>query len=164
MPYPRWRAGQRVTAALLNAGQTEIAETSGDQANATMTMKDVVGLGFWGLANARYRCELWVGYDGTADARFQWWPGTGGSMMRNLVGLSATAATAADNNVLMVRHGAFGFQTAGVIGAAPAAVYHEVATLRTGGADGWVSVQYCAAAAGSVTVLDGSVLFYEQLA
>ncbi|MCD0450760.1 hypothetical protein LO762_16405 [Actinocorallia sp. API 0066] len=167
MPYPNFRAGQIVTAALLNAGKPEYTMTSGDQANTTTTVADILGLGFWALANAHYLCELWIAYDAptATDAKFQWWSANG-AMERNILALETGTTTNVNSNMMAIRRGPGTAQAVGGPGgtANGYSVYHETSMLHTAGTDGWVTAQFAANASGTATVRDSSLLVYTRLA
>lgn len=165
MPYPYFRAGQRVTAALLNAGKPEITQTSGAQSNATTTVADVLGLGFWALKNKLYKCEVWVTYDAATgvDAKFQWWS-NGGTMHRHVIAIAQSATRSDGSDVMMIREAAATPRPVGGVGGIPGdPVYHETSLLMSSGSDGWVTLQFAAQSAGTVTIRDGSFLIYTEL-
>ena len=75
MPYPSWTAGQKVTAALLNAMQPLWVARSSDatgRTNNTMTNDDTLTLAV--EANAVYDLRAWLGFNAgtTGDFRVGW--------------------------------------------------------------------------------------------
>lgn len=168
MPYPTFLAGQRVTAALLNSGKTEFVTNSGGaQTNATTTMVDATNLGFAVEANARYKIEALICYDGpTTDVKFAWTAPAGASMARNIVSQSATSASNVDTNAIFIRRGTGTAQTVGGPASVASAfsIHVEFVDLIVGSTAGTAQFQFAEVGGGTATLQGDSVIYYQRVA
>ncbi|GAA3223296.1 hypothetical protein [Actinocorallia longicatena] len=167
MPYPEFRAGQRVTALLLNKGRPEYIYNAAPQTNATTTPADITDLGFWGEAGGVYDVKARVAYDAptATDAVFRWFVPGDGVMQRNIIAQTAGTTTNIDSNMIAIRRGGTTAQIVGAPNGVASAfsVYLEDSILRMGGTAGWVPLQVNANAAGTVTVQGDSYLIVTQV-
>lgn len=170
MPYPEWRAGQRVTAALLNAGRLEfVTNSAGTQTNATTTLTNATDLLFTVTANSRWIIIAEIAYDAptATDAKFAWTAPTGATMGRNIMGQGLdTATNIAALTGMYIRRGTGTAQSAGgPAGTASAfSVYHEIVDLQVGSTAGTIQFQFAANAAGTATLQGDCMLWYQQVA
>lgn len=167
MPYPVFTAGQRVTAADLNAGKIEfVTNAAGAQTNATTTMANATDLGFAVEASARYRIHVLIGYDAptATDIKFDWSMPSGATTNRNCEYLAVATATNIDSNMAKIRRGA----TTAVIAGGPNSidnafsVYEEITDLQTSGA-GTAQFRFAASAAGTATLQADSIIYYQRI-
>jgi hypothetical protein len=169
MPFPEWRAGQRVTAALLNSGKMEfVTNSAGSQANATTTLTNATDLLFAVTANSRWFVLAEISYDATAtDAKFAWTAPAGATMGRNIIGQgSGTATNVAAADSVYIRRGT---GTAQVIGgpagvASAFSVYQEAIDLQVGSTAGTIQFQFASQGAGTCTLQGDSLIWYQQVA
>lgn len=109
MPYPSFSAGQRVTAALLNAGKLEKVTKGSAQNSTTTTLADITSLLFTCEAGAVYIMHVEVAYDSPTanDIKFDWTVPTGGSMARSIsaLGTGATDNSGAGGSLINIRRG-----------------------------------------------------------
>lgn len=173
MPFPEWRAGQRVTAALLNSGKLEfVTNSAGAQTNTTTTMAAATDLIFAVEANARYWIMIEAAYnapitDANGDIKFEWTAPAGATMGRNVIALATTVPTTnLDSNVAMIRRGTGTDQVAGGTNSVASAftVYHEVVDLQVGSTAGNVQFQFALnAGAGTATLQGDSMIWYQRI-
>jgi hypothetical protein len=173
MPYPSFRAGQRVTAALLNAGKMEfVTNSAGAQTNTTTTMADATDLVFAAEANSRYKVTALISYnapiaDANGDIKFEWTAPSGASMGRNVIALSTSlASTNLDSNVAMLRRGTGTDQVAGGSGGGGSSfsLYMETVDLVVGGTAGDVQFRFALnAGTGTATLQADSVIYYQRI-
>lgn len=168
MPYPEFRAGQKLTAALLNAGKMEYVQNSaGSQTNATTTMAAATDLVFAAEANAKYFVHALISYDAptATDFKCDWTVPAGGAMSRNIIAQALGTTTNIDSNVQILRRGA----TTDVASGGPNAtanafsVHEEMIDLTTTTA-GDVQFNFAANAAGTATLQADSVIYYQRIA
>lgn len=168
MPYPVFTAGQRVTAALLNAGKVEfVTNAAGAQTNATTTLANATDLVFSVDSSARYLIHVLVAYDALVgvDIKFDWSMPSGATTARNCEYLALTTATNIDSNMAKIRRGA----TTAVQAGGPSAVnnafsvYEEVVDLQTFSA-GTAQFRFAANAAGTATLQGDGVIYYQRIA
>lgn len=169
MPYPSWTAGQRITAALLNAGKVEyVSNTAGAQTNATTTMADATSLVFAVEANAKYKVHALISYDAptATDIKFDWSVPSGATMARNVVGLAIGTADNMSSNMMAIRRGATTDQTAGGPNATTNAfsVYVEFVDLIVSSTAGNAQFRFSANAAGTATLQGDSIIYYQRIA
>lgn len=169
MPYPTFTAGQRVTAALLNAGKVEfVTNASGAQTNATTTMANATDLVFSGEANARYLVHALIAYDAptATDIKFDWDHPTGASMNRNTLGQALATTTNIDTNVAFIRRGIDTDVSVGGPNATASAfsVYEETSDLIMGSTAGSIQFRFSAVAAGTATLQADSFIYYQRIA
>jgi hypothetical protein len=174
MPYPSWTAGQRITAALLNAGKTEYVQNSaGAQTNATTTLANATGLVFAVEANAKYMVTALISFDSpiATDIKFAWTAPAGASMGRNIISQSTTTTTNMDTNAIFVRRGTGTAQTVGGPnggGGAPTAttfsIHTEIIDLVVSSTAGNAQLQFAANAAGTATLQADSIIYYQRIA
>lgn len=167
MPYPVFTAGQRVTAASLNAGKIEfVTNSAGAQTNTTTTFANATGLSFAVEASARYRIHVLIGYDAptATDIKFDWSMPTSATTARNCEYLAQGTATNIDSNMAKIRRGA----TTAVVAGGPNSVanafsvYEEVTDLITVSA-GTAQFRFAANAAGTATLQADSIIYYQRI-
>ncbi len=168
MPYPNFRAGQTVTALLLNKGKLEYVTNPGSPlTNATTTMANATGLSFSAEASSIYRVQALISYDAptATDAKFAWTGPSGFGMTRNILAQAAGTTTNIDTNMITIRRAAGTAQTVGGPNATANAfsVYFEDVWMTTVDA-GTVQFQFAAAAAGIATLQPDSYIVYQQVA
>ena len=170
MPYPEWRAGQRVTADLLNAGRLEfVTNSAGSQTNATTTLTNATDLLFTVEANARYLAIVEIAYDAptATDAKFAWTAPTGVTMGRSATGQGLdTATNIAALTGLYIRRGT---GTAVAVGGPNAtanafSVYTEICDIQVGSTAGTMQFQFAANAAGTATLQGDCMIWYQRVA
>jgi hypothetical protein len=168
MPYPTLTAGQKVTAALLNAGKLEfVTNAAGAQTNATTTFADATDLGFAVEAGARYQIHVLVSYDAptATDIKFDWSMPSGATTARNCEYLALATTTNIASTVAKIRRGATTAVSAGGPNAVANAfsVYEEITDLQTVSA-GTAQFRFAANAAGTATLQSDSIIYYQRIA
>lgn len=110
--YPSYTAGQRLTAASLQAGQSMIAYKTANTDRANATMADDPDLQFSLAANAVYAVEFFMHYAALSAAGFVtlWRIPTGAAGTKGIQGPGAAAVDANANNISM-RSGVHGLTT-----------------------------------------------------
>lgn len=174
MPYPNFRAGQRVTAALLNAGKLEfVTNAAGTQTNTTTTMVNATDLVFPVVANARYKVHALISFDAATsapaagDAKFDWEVPSGATMQRNIITPAASNTNTTDTNAQFIRRGSATDQTAGGNNGAGSAfvVHEEIIDLVTGSTAGDVQFRFALqTGTGTATLNADSIVYYQQVA
>jgi hypothetical protein len=167
MPYPTFVAGDRVTAAQLNAGKVEfVTNAAGAQTNATTTFANATDLSFAVEANARYLIHVLIGYDAptATDIKFDWSMPSGAATGRNCEYLAAGTTTNIDSNMAKIRRAGGTAVVAGGPNAVANAfsVYEEVTDLITVNA-GTAQFRFAANAAGTATLQGDSIIYYQRI-
>lgn len=167
MPYPSFTAGQRVTAALLNAGKLEyVTNAGGAQTNATTTMAAATDLVFAVEASARYFIHAVISYDAptATDIKFDWSMPAGAVTARNIISQALGTTTNIDTNAQLVRRGATTDVAVGGPNATSNAfsVHEEIIDLITSSA-GDAQFNFAANAAGTATLQGDSMIWYQRI-
>jgi hypothetical protein len=171
VPYPEFQAGQRITAALLNAGKMEfVTNSAGAQTSTSTTVANATDLVFAVEANARYWIMAQISYDATADdddIRFDWEVPSGATMGRNIIGAALSTTTNLDTNAVFIRRGAGTDQEVGGNGGTGSAfmVYQEIVDLVTDSTAGTAQFRFgLGTAAGTATLQADSMIWYQRIA
>lgn len=172
MPYPSFLAGQKVTAALLNAGNVEFVTNSGGAQNTTLTtFVDVTGLGFAADANAQYRAGALIAYDAPVDSangdvNFQWTGAVDTTMSRHIIAPALAATTNIDTNVMAIRRALGTDVRVGGTGSTANAftVYEDMMDITMVTA-GTIQLQFAlGAGVGTATIQADSMIWYQRIA
>ncbi len=171
MPYPVVVTGQRVTSAMLNAGNVEfVTNAAGSQASTSATVVNVTDLVFPIEANARYYVRALISFTcaATGDGfRVRWVVPSGATMGRNVIAPAAGSTTGIDTNVMMVRRGAATEVVAGgtLIPTTQPAVHEEIIDLVTSSTAGTAQLQFgIGTAPGTATVQADCMIYYQRVA
>lgn len=170
MPYPEFRAGQRITASLLNAGKLEyVINAAGAQTNATTTVAAATDLSFDVEANAVYLVQARLSFGGTntVDAKVNWTVPSGATMQRNIIAASETGTTNEDTNAIFIRRGASTQQESGIFTSPSVTAfntYWEDVWLVVGATAGTVQANFAAVNAGTATLNADSYITYQRVA
>ena len=162
--YPNWYAGQRVTAALLAAGQPQRIECSGSVSITSNTLADIAGMSFTADANAIYDIRLVASYDAPAatDIVMAWTGPAGSTMSRSIVAPALAMTTNQDTTVTMIRRSMGTAQQAGGMGTGNFLVWLEFITLTTT-TSGAVQLQFARVAAGTTVFNAGSYMIVQRV-
>jgi len=168
MPYPEFQAGQRITAALLNAGKMEfVTNAAGAQTNTTTTMANATDLSFAVTVNSRWWIMTEIAYDAptATDAKFAWTAPAGATMGRNIISQAAGTTTNIDTNAILIRRGTGTAQAVGGPNGTTSAfsVHTEIVDLQVGSTAGTIQFQFAANAAGTATLQADSMIWYQQV-
>lgn len=176
MPYPEFRAGQRITASLLNAGKLEyVQNAAGAQTTTSTTVTAATDLVFAVEANAKYKVHAVISFDayinGTpntpGDAKFNWTVPSGATMQRSIITPSASNTTNIDTNAIFIRRGASTQQVVGGNNGVSSAftVHEEIIDLVVGSTAGDVQLNFALnSGSGLATLNADSIIYYQRVA
>jgi hypothetical protein len=167
LPYPQFQAGQRITAALLNAGKMEfVTNAAGAQTTTSTSLVDATDLVFAVEANGRYKIDLAAAFGGatTVDGICAWTAPTGSTMGRNIISMAQGATSNEDANAVLIRRGTGTLQEFGTTNSANSfTVHRELIDLQVGSTAGDVQFQFGVDLTGTITLQADSMIWYQRV-
>lgn len=168
--FPQYAAGQRLTAGLLQSGQTNVLLQVADQTNATATLVSSPDLVVPVVANGTYIFHLRASYSAVvaADVQFKYLGPAGTTYQRYTFGVDTlgatdfTTTTTSGLTVTMQRRSATSGISGGT-GIASFAWHLDSSIVRVGGTAGVVQLQFAqntANATGTILRADSMIEYY----